>query len=303
MSQVIYIDILFVINHFINYFLLLTVAKATKTYFTRLRLFFAAALGGAYSMIILLPDMPKIVTFLFQLIFATAIVFSAFRIKGLKHFFKLFASFFAVNFAFGGIMFAVWFFFKPEAMVYKNSAVYFDINLTYLIIMTIICYVIVLLISKLIRRNAPISHIFDLTISNNSKEVICKAILDTGNSLVDSFTGYPVIVVELNSIKEIITPEQYEFFKSGNFFELDSKIKGIHLIPYKSIGRQGVLPAFKPDFVRIKGVSCDENIENVYLAVCNEKLKQGEYEALLSNTLDINSKSNKLSIKKSGGIF
>lgn len=295
MKQTVYIDILFIINQFINYFLLLTCAKLSKVCFMRVRLFLAASLGGAYSLVILLPEMPLAGDIAARSAACVLIIIIAFKIEGLKHFFKLLAVFFGINFAFAGVMLALWLMFRPNSMIYKNGSVYFDINLTYLAIMTIICYAVIILISKLAERRISPAHLYELTIYMNGKSVCANAIFDTGNSLVDAFTGYPVIIAQLDFVRPLLSENFIACVEKGNLTDFDG---GTRLIPYRSVGGEGLLPAFRPDKVRLKSISFDKAAEKVYIAVCRQKLKQGEYSALLSNALELSQGDTKIKIRR-----
>ena len=61
-----YVDVLLGLNLFINYFLLLSVAKFLRISVRRLRLLAGAAIGAAYSLVILVP-MPNILALLCRL--------------------------------------------------------------------------------------------------------------------------------------------------------------------------------------------------------------------------------------------
>lgn len=284
MKQVIYIDVLFITNQFINYFLLLTTAKISRACFTRLRLLLAASVGGVYSFIIFLDSVPAVLSAALKVVFCVSLILFAFKLEGKKHFFKLLATFVAVNVAFAGIMLALYLAVKPQMMVYKNGAVYFDLNLRLLAVLTLLCYLLVLVISKLTRKGVADEHIFDLTVYFGGKSVSVKAMLDTGNSLTDAFTGYPVIVAFVEPFKEIIDSNLYECVKNKNLFNLHEELQ-IHPITYHHIGGDGVLAAFRPEKIRLKGIKSDITTDKVYIALTDERIKQGEYSALLNGTI------------------
>ena len=83
--------------------------------------------------------------------------------------------------------------------------------------------------------------------------------IDTGNLLKDPITGTPVIVVEKQSLKEIIEEEilnQIEGILEGKYIDTkytENYISKFRLIPFSSLGKQnGMLIGFKPDEVKIK---------------------------------------------------
>lgn len=295
MKQRVYIDVLIILNIFVNYFLLLETSFLSNEKTKRIRLLLASILGGIYSLIILLPQMNVPISLLIKVVFSVSIIVAGFKIKNIKHFLRLFAIFFAVNFIYAGLMLAIWIIFKPNGMQFNNGAIYFDINALMLTVMTILCYLIVTLISKVSKRKAPEDKIVELSIKFENKLVTGKSLIDTGNSLCDTFSGAPVVVAEYNLIKNIIPKEidGYITKESDSFeFELYENYKSkTRLIPFSSIGGQGLLKAFRADEVKIKTDSKEIIAKKIYIAVKDSNLSNGEYSAILNPEL-LNYKNN-----------
>ena len=286
MKQCVYVDILIVINIFVNYFLLLETSFISNEKTNRLRLLLGSALGGIYSLIILVPPMNPVLSVLLKLVFSITIILASFKLKNVKHFLRLFAIFFGVNFVFAGLMFAIWIAIKPNGMQFNNGAVYFDINALMLTILTVLCYLIVTLISKFARRNAPHDKIIDIIIEFENRKVSGRALIDTGNSLKDSFSGAPVVVAEYSFIKEILPDNLLDYFSDVNCFDTGNisdiyKAK-IRLIPFNSIGGNGLLKAFRPDKLNIVIDQRKISINSVFVAVRNISLSNGEYIAIVN---------------------
>ncbi|MEG1437496.1 MAG: sigma-E processing peptidase SpoIIGA [Oscillospiraceae bacterium] len=286
MKQSVYIDILIVLNIFVNYFLLLETSFISNEKIKRLRLLLGSILGGVYSLILILPPLNTFLSILIKLAFSITIILAAFKIKNLKHFLRLFAIFFAVNFIFAGLMLAVWIVLKPNGMQFNNGAIYFEMNALMLIGLTIFCYTVVSIISKLSRKNAPQNKIIDIIINFEQKQVSGKALIDTGNSLKDTFSGTPVVVAEYDFIKEIIPVSIMDFMKNSECFDtenIDEDLKGrIRLIPFNSIGGNGLLKAFRPDSLTLIHNKNKKSFDSVYVAIKNISLSNGEYIAIVS---------------------
>lgn len=289
MKQVVYVDVLVVLNIFVNYFLLLETAFISREKASRIRILLASILGGIYSLIIILPPLPTYLSILVKLFFSVTLVLASFKIKTIKHFIRMFLMFFFVNFAFAGLMFAIWMILKPNGMVYNNGAVYFNINALLLTILTIVCYVIIALISKLTQKNAPSNKVYTITVQLEDKTITGTALVDTGNSLCDTFSDTPVIVAEYRFIKDILPDELKEFFNKSEIYKLDNIPEPwenrIRLIPYNSVGSEGLLKSFKPDKIIISDRSKNTQTDNVYIAVNNSALSNGEYSVLLNTRL------------------
>ncbi len=261
--QVIYADILFVLNVYITYALLLLTSLLTRTRGKRLRLLLASLLSGGYSLVLLFPEIGDTVIAFSRVPALFIILLIAFKPVNRRHFLNLSVGFLGVNFAFFGLMFLLWFFFSPEGMYFNSGIVYFNIDALSLIILTAVCFFVLKFFEKLLRLKAPANTIFDLSVLAFGKEYKCRAFLDTGNSLVDGFTSFPVIV--MNS--EVIPVPSEEF----NF----------RYIVCRGIGGESLLRAFRPTAVEVRSLKSFFKTDEVLIAVTNEKIKGGSFGAIL----------------------
>lgn len=286
MTQVVYVDVLLALNLFVNYFLLLACGKILRCEIKRRRLLLGAGIGAVYSLIIFFPNLNAVLSVALKLLVCSVMSISSFGFGSFRSFLRACGCLFGVSFVFGGVMLAIYLAFEPKGMVYCNGAVYFNISLMFITVATTVCYIITSLLSKLLRRNAPENHIYKITLTLREKSVTAFALMDTGNSLTDSFTDTPVMLIEWKLAKEILPEEWQEFFKENkNEILLPPKDSGFRLIPYKSVGINGVLPAFKPDKLEVRTVSKSFTVTRVYAAVIHTGLSGGEYSALLNPRL------------------
>ncbi len=277
MKTVIYADILAVINIIVNYFLLRASAAITASGFKTLRFLAASALGGAFAFMIFVDGIPPAVNVLIKLAFSAVMVITAFGFVSLKAFMKRFAAFFLANFAFAGIMLAGCTFFFKNTVIYKNGAVYFDMDILTLTVSAIACYIILSVISRFTRSKTPPKSIYSVELSANRKSTKCRALFDTGNTLCDGFSGRPVIIADISAAEKLIPENARD--KNGNTDY--TAIKGFRLIPYSTVGGSGALPAFPIDEIRIELGAETGIIKNVYMAVTEKKIVSGAYSALL----------------------
>lgn len=299
--QVIYVDVLILINLVVNYLLLLSTAAVAGLKIKSYRLIISSSLGAIYSLIIFIPDLNLCISILLKIACSVLMIFIAFIFNSIKQFIRAYASFLLSNFMFAGLMLAIWITFKPNGMIYQNGAVYFDVNAVYLIICAVISYITSFVISKFIKHRAPDSHIIDLTINNKCGSVLIKTLLDTGNALKEPFSSFPVIICEYNSIKELIPQNIKDSMNKMTETDLSS-INNIRFVSFKSVGGSGLLPAFKPQSVNFKIKGKEYKNTDVYIAVYNKSLSNGEYNALMGTLiLEYSSKgenNNKKSYKK-----
>ncbi|WP_457942320.1 sigma-E processing peptidase SpoIIGA [Caproiciproducens sp. LBM24188] len=268
MKQTIYVDVLVGVNLFINYFLLLAVSKFLTIPVRRRRILLGALLGSAYSLFILLPDIPVMLSLLVKLIMSATIILASFSFRGFKQFLRQLATFYIISFSFAGLMLAIWYFIAPQGLIIKNSVVYFNISPLLLILLTVVCYLMIRLIHRISGRQAPEQLFYRIRIEYGNQTAACVAKVDTGNSLCEPFSNYPVVVVTNGCAGKMLPSED-----SGK----------IRLVPFHAVSGNGLLPAFKPDRLVILSGKKEYEQKNVYIAVTQARL--GEAEALLNPDL------------------
>ena len=194
LKTVIYADVLIIVNLIINYLLLRASAAMTGCNFKTRRFLLSSAIGGLFSLIIFIDNITVAANILIKLLFFAVIVITAFGIKSVKAFLKNCAAFALVNFGFAGIMFALCTTVIPNAAIYKNGIVYFDVNILTLTVSAIICYCVLSIISRFTKSKVPQKSIYEIKIYYEEKTIECKALFDSGNTLCDCFSGRPVII-------------------------------------------------------------------------------------------------------------
>ena len=152
MKQVIYVDVLIIVNLFVNYFLLLTTSKFLNLKLKLSRFILGEILGSIYSLYIFIPEPNLFVSVLVKLFMSITMVAAAFEFNKIKQFLKIIVCFYAVNFAFSGTMFTLWCFLKPNGMIINNDIVYFNISPLTLIISTVVYYIIIEIINRVIEK-------------------------------------------------------------------------------------------------------------------------------------------------------
>lgn len=244
--KTIYIDVLIVLNIYVNFFLLKATARLTHTPLKTARCIFASAAGSLFSLTIFLPLKGFILPLVLKLAAAVVIVLLTFGISTVRQTVKNVFYFYLVNFLFGGIIMLFFVTFRPKFMAVGNTYFYVDFSLLSLIVFTAVSYFAVTLFRRF--TDKAIKGKYKIIIRLGKKAVSEDAVADTGNSLVDMFSGKPVIICRFSVISEITgideepSPENMEKFT----------VKGIRLIPYSTIGENGLIPVFSPDEIIIR---------------------------------------------------
>lgn len=255
----VYIDVLFTVNIFIDFILILCTKKALCINTSFKRMLFASFFGGVQSLIALLPPLPFILNIPIDILCAAAIIFFAFGKAPPKKFIKRTAIFLSLSFSFCGIMLFLYNAFKPKGMEVYNDIVYFNISPVLLIILTLVCYYILRLV-KILTKSGNSSDICKVEIKVNEKVFFFSAKADTGCNLTEPFSGNYVIVAERKLF--------------DGFVPSETKTR---VIPFESLGGNGIVKGFPPDEVKIDGRKIDNNI---YIGICDNVLK-GDVEAII----------------------
>lgn len=230
-------------------------AKISHTPLKVKRCILASLAGGLFSLMILIPKMNYIVNISSKLLASLVIIISAFGIKtGLKYTLKLVAWFYAMNFIFAGVMLSLRYAFSLSFMKFSNSYFYIDFSLLSLVIFTALSYAVICAVRYITDKSTVSNGIYKIIIKNNGKVISIDGIADTGNSLVDSFTGRPVIVCGKNELEKIIEIPEFSMISEdySNYYEYAGKLKHFKIIPYSTIGESGIIPVFSPDEILIK---------------------------------------------------
>lgn len=290
--MVVYADILFFENLLANC-LILKLTGAISGFEVRvIRMIFAASIGAIYAVLaVTIPETAILSGLLTRIIVSVLMILIAFKIRNVSEFLRrwgmmLLSAFLLAGCTyglssllgggtsyFGGIMYV-----SPRVIL---KAFLFSAGL---------CIVLVRPIGKILSGRAfKEGSIIPVHIRMGDRSVRFYALVDTGNSLIDPLTGYPVMIVEADSIRTILPTEVYEAAVSNNIEVYTSKdekspwLKRLHLIPFKSIGKEnGMLTGFRPDNIRIRQDGSFKEINDVIVGICTTKLSgSAKYSALV----------------------
>ena len=242
--QTIYIDILIVLNIYVNFFLLRTAAGLTHSPLKNLRCAAASFYGSLYSLLILAPELPPVIAVIIRLFAAFTITAAAFGFHGRLRLIINTGAFFAANFILAGLMYAVYPTLLAGRVHFNNSYFYIDFSLMILVVTTVALYAVVYAARYFLDRFSPQTGSYRVLIHYKNRVIDLAGLADTGNSLVDFFSGAPVIVCDGENFPEMadLVPDKLP--------------RGVRVIPCRTVSGAGLMPVFKPDDVLIiNGVS------------------------------------------------
>ena len=227
----IYVDVLIVLNIYVNYFLLLITAKLSGSYLKPVRCVAASVYGSLYSLLILVPTLPAAVNTVIKLAAAVTVVMIAFGIGDLRRFLKNSAAFYGANFILAGGIYGAYIWFEPDFLHFSNSCFYIDFSLLLLIASTAVFYLAACILRRL-WDSSPLDG-YKVFIRIGGRLLKLDGLADTGNCLVDCFSGKPVIICSREDIGEL------------------PKGTALRLIPMNTVSGDGLMEIFRPDEVMI----------------------------------------------------
>lgn len=253
--QTIYADVLIVLNIYVNFILVLASSRITRSKVSNKRGIISAVYGSFYSLMILLPELDILLNMLIKIFAGATIVLIAFGFGNSKRFFINTVCFFTVNFVFGGVIFALYIWLEPSFIHFNNTYFYVDFSLLLLIFVTAFLYTVLSIFRYFFDRNMLLSDDYRIIVKYKGNTAVLDGFADTGNSLVDFFSGKPVVICSREELSEIINiPDNPEECL---------KIKGFRLIPYSTVSGEGMIPVFTPDEVTIisKNTDCHKKAD------------------------------------------
>ena len=285
----IYIDLILLENIVMNYIILVATSIISKSRISLIRSLISATIGSIYSILNYFITLDIYTNLVLKILISVIMIKIVFDSKKIKTFLKQLIMFYLTSFTFGGVTFMLLFFINPKNIVFNGNHLVGLYPIKVTIIGGIVGFIIISIVALIIKNKLNQNNIiYDLKIVHNGKTIILKTLMDSGNLLKDPITNMDVIIVEKDSLKNLLDIEAFEYTKKmrkGNL--LEENLNNIHkykfkFIPFSSLGNEnGMLIGFKPDFVEIYGE--EENIRNdVVIGIYEGKLsKTDRYTSLV----------------------
>jgi stage II sporulation protein GA (sporulation sigma-E factor processing peptidase) len=284
----IYADVLLVINYIVNTLLLLSAAKLLGRRLRKRRAVAAALLGAAGSLAIFLPLSGFWLSLGLKLFLSAGVVLLAFPYINFRQFARALFVFFAVSFFFAGVMLAVFILFSPHGMLYYNGVVYFDLSSVTLLAVTTAAYLLLGLWQRLSRKSRVAVTIYRAELHSCGKCLSLPALVDSGNSLTEPFSDVPVMLCGVADIARLLPFGAAEAILAGEHLTGDFTARfglPLRFIPYRGIGAEGAVPAFRLDRLLLERNGEVLLTESVYVGILRDSPTGEGYRALLNPDL------------------
>ena len=198
---------------------------------------------------------------LLKIFLCALITFVAFGYTGFRAYAVSVLFLMLVSFVFSGLMLCVWLFAAPMKMLFINGTVYFGIDTMTIILSTCAAYGVVRIIRYILDKNGKTDGKYTVIIKNNGRECRLSALADSGNGMVDCFSGLPVIVCRRDMCADVSPPAIDMIENNSDISEIGTQmIKGVRIMPFSTVGKGGLICMFKAESVVID----DETNEEKY---------------------------------------
>lgn len=234
--HVIYVDVLLVCSLLVDYLLLRLTARLTHSRLSFARALVAAVFGSFSSLLVLLPPMPAALSILCNLVTAVLLCLAAFGCRDVRRLFWHCLCFLGMSCMLAGMLLALS---LAGARVYfANGSWYPDISLHHLVLFTVVSYGLLTAVQRLQNRSHTADGCYQVYIRYGQHTVKLDGIADTGNSLVDFYTGKPVIICPKARLSSLLPDELPP--------------RGFRPLPCATVAGEGMVLCFTPDEVVIR---------------------------------------------------
>ena len=288
----IYVDVVIMENLIMNYIILFATGIVLKIKIKHLRLILASLIGAIYSIMAYISTIQVYSNIVLKILLSIIIVYIAYNPQSIKNMWKQLIIFYLTSFVFGGAAFAFIYIIKPQDILMKNGLFLGTYPLKTIMLGAIIAFIIIITAFKIVKTRISKKDMFcTINVSINDKEIVAKAMIDTGNLLKEPITGKPVVVLEHTMLYDCIPKEilnNLENILGGDFTKVPDEMKNeymskLKLIPFTSLGKQnGMLLGIKPNNIKLKNEDLEIERKDVIIGIYNKSLtKRGEYTALV----------------------
>ena len=287
MKNIIYADVLFIENLFMNYLLLYLLKRFCKCKAQYYKLIAAAAFGALYVFIVFFPSLHVFTSILMKFIISVIMIIIAFSHQNIRTYIKLLTIFYIEAFFIGGCILGIYYYRKQTNYSINDIT---DISAQFIIVMILFATLLVKIGFDFFENHYMLkNNKIELQILLDKKVCSIQALVDTGNSLKDPLTNLPVVIVYFKAIYDLLPENMTNSIKDDGSCEslmelimLSSLKHRIRVLPFRALGvDNGVLPGIKIDMLVAKYKNRTTVINNPIIALYDKPISEGDdYQAL-----------------------
>ncbi len=279
MKQVVYVDVLVALNIIVSFFLIKSVCVIAREKPRSARVLIGSLMGGVYSLVIFLPDIHIALSIAGRIVFLLVVTVTVFGFRSIKRYLRCYLLLCVVSMLCAGVLVALWMLFLPQAVMLRNGSFYVDVGFVQLVLVCALVYIGARIFGRFFAKKNSEEVNVRLEIIFQGKKVKANGIIDTGNTLRDSFTGDPVSVIS-QSLALSLLPERY--FSAAISPMSGDMPEGMHLIVSDTVGSSALMCSFKAESMVLIISDKQMKIENATLAVSTRETFSGGRNVLVN---------------------
>ena len=211
--MIIYVDIVFLLNIFLDSILLMAVSVVLTRNVKFKRIILGSLIGGG-STFLLFINISSIISLFLKLILGLMMVISTFGYRNMRYTLNNLFYLYTLSFSVGGVMYLL-----MENNIYNYFVLGFG-------------FIVVLIIYLKQYRHYQDNYVnyYNVEIYIKNKKIMLTGFLDTGNKLYDNYKHRPVIIIDK---------------------KIKYNLEDVIYVPYVSLNNQNILKCFKVDKIII----------------------------------------------------
>ena len=250
----IYLDLIFLINIWYDFLILLSVSLLLKRNI-KLKRIFLGSLFGSLTFLIIFIDLNNYILIIYKIIISILMSIITFSYKDIKYTISNISYFYLISIILGGSIYLLNdSFITNNSLVIKNNL----INYLFLIIISPIIIYIYLNQTKKLKNNYSNYHKVDIIYKNKLYHL--NGYLDTGNNLIDPYKKRKIILVKLN---------------------INYDDTSIIYTPYESLNNIGIVKCLKIDKLFVD----KKEFNNYLIGLSNDKFRIDGINCILHNSM------------------
>ena len=282
--MVYYVEYVFAENFIIDFILLFITGRLIKRIIVYKRIIAASMIGALYVILTAYIGKDFMTYFIVKVSVSILMIMIAFDSKGILINIRVILCFYITSLLMVGIITALYYLTYDRVTV---NAIVISLFLGYMALHFFFTEV-----KKRIEKSNYM-RLVTINIGTSSKKL--KAFIDTGNELTDPMTGKHVIVVNIESIRNILGEELYynilKFYRNNeNNYEIllnENNNINLKIIRYNTISSKGeMMICVTPDEIKVEGNGKQVITSDAIIGISQKKISQKEdYDALLFNKI------------------
>lgn len=261
----VYIDRLFCLNFWMNFLILRLSAVLLKEKINWMRLMLSCVVLSAFdsAAICCIRFENAFILLALQMLFCMLGAACIFSFHGIRSLFRQTLLIILVSALFGGILTWIDSIFALNGNNIRKFA-------SIIIISAISYKLLQYAVLEMKRRRCKEQRLYSVILTHKGRNLSVRALLDTGNGLIEPISGKPVCILQTNEAEKLYKKEE-----------------GVLLIPYRAVGtKKGILYGFIADSMKLISEEEQREILKPVIGITDEKIStKQEYEMLLNPLL------------------